>query len=106
MSEIDEKLTNQIVGVRFSQVGKVYHFDSGEITDLQVGDAVIVETSQGWQMGFVTNLVSDEKVEDRSNLKPISRKATPRDLIVRQTWQQKEAEVVDYSRKRSHDLKL
>ncbi len=106
MNESIESISNQVVGVRFSQVGKVYHFDCGEIKDLQVGDAVIVETSQGWQMGFVTNMVPDEKVEDRSNLKSISRKATPRDLIVRQTWQQKEEEVVEYSRKKVNDLKL
>ncbi|MCE5208920.1 MAG: stage 0 sporulation protein [Chloroflexi bacterium] len=106
MSEMVTSSSSQVVGVRFSNVGKIYNFDSGEIRDLLVGDAVIVETSQGWQIGFVTNLLDANKVEDSKNLKSITRKASPRDLIVRQTWQQKENEVVEYSRKKVGDLKL
>jgi cell fate regulator YaaT (PSP1 superfamily) len=106
MSESEKNTTSRIAGVRFSKVGKIYHFDCGEIADMQAGDAVIVETSQGWQMGFVTNLIDKDKVEDQANLKRINRKATPRDLIVRQTWQQKENEVVEYSRKKVKDLQL
>ena len=106
MSEMVTSSSSQVVGVRFSSVGKIYNFDSGEIKDLRVGDAVIVETSQGWQIGFVTNLLDANKVEDSKNLKSITRKASPRDLIVRQTWQQKENEVVEYSRKKVGDLKL
>ena len=106
MSDMTTEPASQVVGVRFSRVGKIYDFDAGEIKDLQVGDAVIVETSQGWQMGFITNFVEESKVENRKELKLINRKATPRDLIVRQTWQQKEDEVVQYSRKKVNDLKL
>jgi len=106
MSEIISETTPRAAGVRFSKVGKIYHFDPGELKDLQVGDAVVVETSQGWQMGFVTNFVEASRVEDPASLKPITRKATPRDLIVRQTWQQKEEEVVEYSRKKVADLRL
>ena len=36
-----------VVGVRFTRVGKVYHFDASAFPDLRLGDAVVVETSRG-----------------------------------------------------------
>jgi len=41
-----------IVGVRFSDVGKVYYFDPAEMEIVQ-GDKVIVETARGVEMGDV-----------------------------------------------------
>ena len=58
-----------------------------------------METSRGWQLGQVIEFPGTHPTTRRI-LKPIDRKATPRDLVMRQTWQQKEAEVVLKARER------
>ncbi len=68
------------VGVRFKEAGKVYYFDAGEHT-LDVGSYVVVETSHGLEIGRV--VVSPDQVlanENKSDLKPILRVASPDDL--------------------------
>ena len=96
----------KIVGVRFSPVGKIYHFDSGNLEDLIVGDKVVVETSRGWQLGDVGQVVDETKVSSEGGLKKIDRKATPRDLLLRQIWQAKEGEVLQACKQRSAELNL
>lgn len=96
-----------IAGVRFSRVGKIYHFTADHIPDLSVGDAVVVETSRGWQLGRVVQILPEGVTfADLGSLKPIDRKATPRDLLLRQSWQQKEAGVVEACQKRVRELHL
>lgn len=97
---------NQIVGVRFSKIGKIYHFDASRIPDLMPGDMVIVETSRGWQLGQVTHRIAESLLSNESSWKLIDRKATPRDLVQHQIWQQKEGEVVETARKRAKELNL
>ena len=36
-----------IIGVRFTRIGKIYHFDSSTMPDVGVGEHVIVDTSRG-----------------------------------------------------------
>jgi cell fate regulator YaaT (PSP1 superfamily) len=97
---------NKIVGIRFSKVGKIYHFDASAISDLVAGDFAIVETSRGWQLGEVAVIVpTPEQIPD-GGWKPVNRKATPRDLLMRQMWQAKEGEVVETGRKRARELNL
>ncbi len=43
----------RVVGIRFRPVGKTYSFDPGE-ENFQIGDRVIVETSQGTEFGTVS----------------------------------------------------
>lgn len=94
-----------IVGVRFSKVGKIYHFDASHVADLQLGDAVVVETSRGWQIGSVAQLLpTPESIPE--GLKAIDRRATPRDLVMRQSWQSKEADVVTAAKTRARELNL
>ncbi len=95
-----------IVGVRFSKVGKVYHFDARKIDSLRLGDVVVVETSRGWQLGEVVTIVEDPIAPPEGTWKQLDRLATPKDLMQRQTWQAKEANVVETARKRLHELKL
>ena len=95
----------QIVGVRFSKVGKIYHFDTGLIEDIKIGDMVVVETSRGWQLGQVAQLSPREK-HLGEGLKAIDRRATPRDLVLRQMWQTREAEVVEAAKARAAELNL
>jgi cell fate regulator YaaT (PSP1 superfamily) len=102
MEQVTEPL---VVGVRFSKVGKVYHFVADTVNDLKVGDNVVVETSRGWQLGQVAQIVQNP-VAPPEGWKPIDRRATPRDLLLRQMWQMKEAEVVTNCKAKSDDLKL
>lgn len=95
-----------IVGVRFSKTGKVYHFDATHIPDLRPGDSVVVETSRGWQLGQVAQLVSVPMAPPEGNWKQVDRRATPRDLMLRLSWQQKEAEVVETAKRRAAELSL
>jgi cell fate regulator YaaT (PSP1 superfamily) len=95
-----------IVGVRFSKVGKIYHFDASAIPDLHNGEPVIVETSRGWQMGSVAEIVENPTPPPDGSWKPVDRRATPRDLLMRQGWQNHEAEVIVSARKRASELNL
>lgn len=95
-----------IVGVRFNPIGKVYHFDSGKITDLTLDDYVVVETSRGKQLGQVAQIIAEPGTPPEGGWKLIERRATPRDLVTRQGWQNKEPEVIEFARHRSRELKL
>lgn len=79
-----------IVGIRFSEGGKTYHFDASGNPDLQVDDFVIVETSRGKQLGRIAVVSSPDELPGDHHWKPILRKATPRDLVLRQVWEDKE----------------
>ena len=83
-----------IVGIRFQKVGKVYHFDAANCRDIQVGDFAIVETSRGRQLGEIIQIVENPAPPPEGSWKPIYRKATPRDLVLRQIWQKKELEAM------------
>lgn len=95
-----------VAGVRFADAGKIYHFDAGEIVDLEIGDAVIVETSRGWQLGRVAQILPKASLPTDGGRKKVDRKATPRDLLLRQNWQSKEAEVLKECRTRALELSL
>ncbi|HNT23360.1 MAG TPA: regulatory iron-sulfur-containing complex subunit RicT [Anaerolineales bacterium] len=95
-----------VVGLRFQKAGKIYHFDASRWHDLQPGDYVVVETSRGRQLGQVVCALPEAKVDAGQALKSVLRKATPQDLVLRQTWQQKEAEAVDICRSKVADLGL
>lgn len=70
----------EVIGVKFNSNPKVYFFSPKGIT-FSVGDGVIVETSRGMEYGVVAssnyNVCDDEII---SPLKPVVRKATPKDL--------------------------
>lgn len=70
----------KVVGVQFKNNGKVYVFDSLDF-NIDVKDAVLVETSKGVEIGFCkksSKLVDDDEIN--YELKPIIRKATEEDL--------------------------
>jgi cell fate regulator YaaT (PSP1 superfamily) len=81
-----------IVGIRFQKIGKVYHFDASSCRDLKVGDFAVVDTSRGRQLGEVIQIIENPIPPPEGSWKPIFRKATPRDLVMRQLWQKKEHE--------------
>lgn len=70
----------KVVGVRFRQTGKSYHFSPGDFS-LHRGDSVIVETVKGVEIGTV----SDEIIDIPENmiqheLKPVLRPADKNDM--------------------------
>ena len=95
-----------IVGVRFQKVGKLYHFDASTQRDLVTGDFVVVETSRGKQLGQVIQIVQNPSLPPEGTWKTIQRKATPQDLVIRQTWQQKELEVTINCRAKAAELRI
>jgi len=95
-----------IVGIRFSKVGKVYHFDAAPIPDLAVGDSVVVDTVRGRQIGEVTQRIENPPPPSEGAWKIIERKATPADLLLRQTWMQKQTEAMINCRVRAAELQL
>ena len=95
-----------IIGVRFTQIGKAYHFDATTNPQIKVGDHVIVETSRGRQLGEVTQIIKQPTPPPEGTWKPIERIATPRDLVLRRIWAQKELEAMIACRERVAQLNL
>lgn len=102
---MDQTTDTLVVGVRFSKVGKIYDFESNGLTDLKVGDQVVVETSRGWQLGQVAKIMMNVEPPPEG-WKAIDRRATPRDLLLRQMWQQQEANVIAQAKSKATDLRL
>ncbi len=94
-----------VVGIRFAEIGKSYHFDASLMPQIKVGDRVIVDTSRGKQLGEVVQMVKDA-TPPPEGWKSIERIATPRDLVLRRTWAQKELEAMIACRERASQLKL
>src|SRR5258708_4565254 len=94
--QIQSKYTNtptRIAGVRFQKLGKLYHFDCSDFGELNGGDFVIVETVRGRQMGQVMGFVDPEQTNER-DYKSILRIASPRDLLMKQTWESRQLEAL------------
>lgn len=81
----------QIIGIRFSNIGKTYHFDTGKVTDLTQGEYVIVDTARGNHLGEVIQILKESPAPPKGGWKKVLRRATPRDLLLSQTWKGKEA---------------
>ncbi|GER80784.1 conserved hypothetical protein [Candidatus Denitrolinea symbiosum] len=96
-----------IIGVRFSKIGKIYHFDGSAVPDVQVGEHVIVDTSRGKNLGEVAvRMTEPPPPPDGGGWRRIERRATPRDLLLRQNWQSKQVEAMIECRARASDLEL
>ncbi len=88
---METQIANKVAGLRFSRVGKLYHFDCNQFPELQAGDHVIAETARGRQLGQVMGFV---EAESGRRYAPILRPATPRDLASRQYWEQQQDEAL------------
>jgi cell fate regulator YaaT (PSP1 superfamily) len=95
-----------VAGIRFQKVGKLYHFDASEIEDLSPGDFAVVETRRGKQLGQVVQLLAPEEAPRQGHWKPVKRKATARDLVLRQLWQKKQLEATINCRAKASELGL
>lgn len=103
LSEFSDQL---IAGVRFQPSGKIYHFDASEISDLRPGDFAVVETVRGMQLGEVVNVRPPRESEDVRILKPIRRRATGRELALRQQLQEEEEKALELARGETERLSV
>lgn len=69
----------KVVGVKFTQTGKVYLFDKNDI-DLSVNDKVIVDTQYGLSFGEVALIKEIDETEISEPLKQVVRRATDADI--------------------------
>ncbi len=85
---------SNVVGVRFQRLGKLYHFRVREPEDIDPGDNVILETRRGRQLGQVIAYIKPEDIHRLKGMKYVQRKATPRDLVMKQVWEGKELDAL------------
>lgn len=97
-------VARRIAGVRFFEVGKLYHFSCDHLDDIRVGDQVIVETTRGRQLGQVMNLFDLEDDDTKLDYKPILRLATPTDLMSQKLWQSREVEALITCREKAAEM--
>lgn len=95
-----------IIGVRFSKIGKIYHFDSGGLGNVEAGERVIVDTARGKHLGEVVQILVEAPSRPDGGWKSIERRATPRDLLLQQSWQSRQTEAMINCRARSAELHL
>jgi len=86
-----------VVGIRFSPIGKSYYFDASSIEDVKLGDNLIVETSRGWQLGQLVQIVEDREVRKKMRYKPVDRLATPEDIKRKENLDVKASEALEFS---------
>lgn len=94
-----------VVGVAFKPVTRIYYFDPAELTDLQPGEHVVVETSRGRSLGrivFGAKMVADSEIS--GSLKPVVRRATAWDLVQNDQMVHREPEALETCRKRAQAL--
>lgn len=95
-----------IVGVRFNRIGKVYHFDATSLGGIQEGEHVIVDTVRGRHLGEVVQVLSEPSTRPDGGWKHVDRRATPRDLLLQQSWRARQAEAMINCRARVVELGL
>jgi len=91
----------KVVGVRFKPVTKVYHFAANGFEDLEKGEYVIVETSRGREVGYVTqpaHEVSDDAIVGQ--LRNVVGRATAWDMLQMVSFRAKEAEALEKCREK------
>ncbi len=103
---IIDPMQPNIIGVRFTKVGKIYHFDSAAVPDLGLGEHVIVDTSRGRHLGEVVQIVKEIPAKPEGGWRSVERRATPRDLLLLQSWQSRQTEAMINCRARASELGL
>jgi cell fate regulator YaaT (PSP1 superfamily) len=99
-------MNSNIIGVRFTKIGKIYHFDTSAVPDVGIGEHVIVDTSRGRHLGEVVQIVTEKPPKPEGGWRSVERRATPRDLLLFQSWQSKQTEAMINCRARASELGL
>ena len=105
MAAITTEKTN-VVGIRFQKLGKLYHFQVRDNKDLDAGDHVIVETKRGQQLGQIIAFVPPSQAHRPKGMSYVQRRATPRDLVMKQVWETKELDALISCREAAARLKI
>jgi len=92
-----------IIGLRFQKVGKIYHFDASNFREIKPGDFAVVDTSRGRQLGQMIMAV-EQPDQTAGGIKPVVRRATPQDLVQKQSWSKKEVEALINCRAKASEL--
>ncbi len=95
-----------IIGVRFTKIGKIYYFDSAPLEDIKPGEHIIVDTARGKHLGQVVQVLIEPPSQPEGGWKTVERRATPRDLLLQQSWQSKQTEAMINCRARASELRL
>ncbi len=103
MSTVTQEKTN-VVGIRFQKLGKLYHFKLGSHADVEPGDYVLVDTKRGRQLGQIMTFIDVDQAHKQKGLRSIDRKATPRDLVMKQVWESKELDALISCREKAAGL--
>lgn len=93
-----------VVAIRFQKLGKLYHFKVGRHKEVVPGDHVVVETKRGQQLGQVMGFVEPDKAHSQRGMRTVQRRATPRDLVMRQVWETKELDALITCREKAKEL--
>jgi cell fate regulator YaaT (PSP1 superfamily) len=96
----------EVVGIRFKKAGKIYYFDPAGLS-LEKEDNVIVETARGLEYGQV--VLGNKEIEEKqvvSPIKPVLRKATPKDDKTYQRNTEKAQEALSVCKKKVEEHKL
>jgi len=96
----------RVVALRFQPLGKLYYFDAAHVEDLRPGDQVMVNTSRGREMGEVVTFISDPGSPPDGSWKPIERRASPQEHVLRRLWQRRELEAMIEARAQAAELGL
>lgn len=99
-------MQTNIIGVRFTKIGKIYHFDSSTLPDVKPGEHVIVDTARGKHLGEVVQVLTETPPQPEGGWKSVERRANPRDLLLQQSWQAKQTEAMINCRARASELRL
>ena len=94
------------VGITIARGAKAYYFGT-DIEDLSVGELVVVDTSNGMEMGTVaTNLMSTDDYRSSLLLKPVLRRANKTDLANHQYNKRQEKIALEIAAKEIERLGL
>jgi cell fate regulator YaaT (PSP1 superfamily) len=104
MGTILREGASEYVGIRFQKLGKLYHFRIGEQQEVAPGDYVVVETKRGQQLGQVIAYIDPGEIDHKRGISGIERKATPRDLVLKQVWESRELDALIVCRERAAQL--
>lgn len=98
--------TPNVIGVRFQKLGKMYHFSAGNQSEIEPGDYVVIGTKRGKKLGQVISFIEPEKVFRPKSIRSIERPANPRDMIMKQVWQDKELNALITCREQAHKQRV
>lgn len=85
----------KVVSIRFHDAGKSYHFDPGDLR-LHMGDAVMVETSEGVDLGYVSEEAVDIPEDQIVHpLRTVLRKVTEKDQMKYEERKDREQEAYE-----------